>query len=914
MPGVVSVRPIANYELDLSETVPYIGAKAVQDSGVDGTGITVAVLDSGIDYTHKNLGGAGTLAAYEAAYGVATTDALNTTRDGLFPTAKVIEGFDFVGEAWPQGDRTEDPDPIDLEGHGTHVADIIAGASADGSHKGVAPGSKLVAVKVCSAIASSCNGVALILATDYVLDPNRDGDMSDAVDVANLSLGASYGQVEDDLSFALGNVSQLGVVVVASAGNSADRPFIVGSPSMQKEVISVAQTAVPSAKTFPLVVTINGTPSTVRNTNTVEWAPIGAGFDGPVAFAGRACSPPDVPVADPIPDLTGKVALIDRGACGVSTKVHAAAAKGAIAVILANNVGGDPPSFSFAGPTPFNAIPTIIVTQGTGTSIKNALSAGAAVSAKVSPEVAISLVGSIVASSSRGPSYNYTLIKPEIGAPGASISAIAGTGDQTEAFGGTSGAAPMVAGSAALLLAARPNLSTREVKALLVNTGDANIQTNPSTQPGVLAPITRIGGGEVRVNAAVAAKTAAWATDTNNPTLSFGYHNITDNKTLKKRVAVKNFGSTRRTYTITPKFRYADDAASGAITPIAPATIEVPSGSTRSFEIALKVNAAALPVWTLNGGQLGGTGALLQSVEFDGYLEISDGVETIHVPWHVLPHKSAYPRVEDRKVDLDDGSGSTEIENDGVYTGAVEAFALTGVSSKLDEDLLADPGDNFVQIDLKAAGVRLVNFGDGDENGKPELGLQFAIASHTNRAHPAYPAEFDVSIDTDRDGNVDYILYNRELGTFASSGQCVIYLIDVAKQLQGPVFFCGADLKSGNMIMTIDFESIGLPAETIAAGSAISFTVDAFDNYFTGLNTDSIGSMNYELGNPRFLGFFQETLSPSTAIAPNGGEGTLSIIDTGSTFTNRGANGDGVLVLYKDAPKGKESELVRARP
>src|SRR5690606_4137628 len=58
-PDVVSINPVRNYELDLSETVPYIGASAVQAMGYDGTGVKVAVLDSGIDYTHAALGGSG---------------------------------------------------------------------------------------------------------------------------------------------------------------------------------------------------------------------------------------------------------------------------------------------------------------------------------------------------------------------------------------------------------------------------------------------------------------------------------------------------------------------------------------------------------------------------------------------------------------------------------------------------------------------------------------------------------------------------------------------------------------------------------------------------------------------------------------------------------------------------------------
>ncbi len=269
VPGVKAVRPVINYEMDLSETVPYVGGAAVQAAGTDGAGVRVAVLDSGIDYTHRNLGGPGTEADYVAAWGSGLGDPAQTTVDGLFPTAKVVDGFDFVGELWPTfGPRTEDPDPIDLEGHGTHVADIIAG------QKGMAPGASLLAVKVCSAVSSSCNGIALLKGVDFALDPNGDGDLSDAVDVINMSLGSSYGQIEDDLSGATANAVAFGVTVVASAGNSGDRPYITGSPSSTPGAISVAQTQVPSAEAIALTIdSPAGIAGAYFNTATVDWAP-----------------------------------------------------------------------------------------------------------------------------------------------------------------------------------------------------------------------------------------------------------------------------------------------------------------------------------------------------------------------------------------------------------------------------------------------------------------------------------------------------------------------------------------------------------------------------------------------------------------------------------------------------------------
>lgn len=241
--SVIRISRVADYLADLSETVPYITAKKLQKVGkLTGKGVKVAVLDSGIDYTHVAFGGKGTLEAYEAARGASDDDSRNTARDGLFPTHRVVEGYDFVGEAWPNGPLAPDDDPIDFQGHGTHVADIIGGAT------GVAPKVNLYAVKVCSAVATSCSGEALIQGMEYAADPNGDGSTADRVDVINMSLGSPYGQpFDDDLAAAVDGASRLGILTVASAGNSGDKPYVTGTPAAARSALSVAQTSVPSA-------------------------------------------------------------------------------------------------------------------------------------------------------------------------------------------------------------------------------------------------------------------------------------------------------------------------------------------------------------------------------------------------------------------------------------------------------------------------------------------------------------------------------------------------------------------------------------------------------------------------------------------------------------------------------------------
>ncbi|MEO8151562.1 MAG: S8 family serine peptidase [Rhizobacter sp.] len=835
LPGVTKVRRVVHHEMSLSETVPYIGATAVQQAGFDGTGVRVAVVDSGIDYTHKNLGGAGTPEAYEKAFGTSTSDPRNTTIDpSVFPTAKVVGGYDFVGDAWPtDGDRSEDPNPIDFQGHGTHVADIIGGRSLDGTHKGVAPGAQLIALKVCSSVATSCNGVAILKAIDYAVDPNGDGDPSDAVDVMNLSLGSSYGQVEDDSTLALSTAVDLGVVVAVAAGNSANLPYVVSSPSIAPGVISVAQTSVPSAVAYGVKV---NSPSAIAgvyaNTATVDWAPVGAGFTGDVIAVGTAC-----PGGAALPDVTGKVVLIDRGTCSVSLKVDRAGAAGAKAVLIGLIAPGDAVSFSNGGGT--NFVPTVVIQQAFAASIKANIAAP--VNVTVSDATKVALVGSMATTSARGPSISFQTIKPEIGAPGASVSAIAGSGTGQEAFGGTSGATPMIAGSAALLIQAFPNRTPLQIKSMLMNSASTKVYTNAALLPGRLAPISRIGAGEVRVNKALALNAVAYSQENLSAALSFGAQEVANFAVYEKKLVVENLDSKTKTFAIKSSFRYADDEASGAVNVQAPNSVKVAAHSKATVNVRLLVNPTKLPDWTLDGGALGGMGDLLDGPEYDGYVTLTAGTEVLSVPWHILPRKAAEAGALLAQRSNWSG-GIILLGNAGLADSEFDVFALTGTSPKYDKVDLPAPGDNFAIVDIRAVGVRYLP----DAAGAPAV-LQFAFNTFGRRAHPNYPAGFEVDIDVDGDGVADYAVYNLEQGGFAATGINVVNVANLATGVATTYAYVDADLNSANAILTAPMAAFGVSPDT-----KLSFSAFAADNYYTGSTTDAILDMSFTPAKPRY--------------------------------------------------------------
>src|SRR5207244_7037379 len=165
--------------------------------------------------------------------------------------------------------------------------------------------------------------------------------------------------------------------------------------------------------------------------------------------------------------------------CAISLKVSNAAAAGAIAAVVANNVSQPacdlPLTFSFGGGTP--AIPGYAITLADGNSLK---ASALGTTATINPSSAVPLVQNMAPFSSRGPSYSYNAIKPDIGGVGMDIlSAEVGTGTGETTFSGTSASAPVLSGSAALLVDKNPTWTPLQIKSAMMNTAEANIGLSP---------------------------------------------------------------------------------------------------------------------------------------------------------------------------------------------------------------------------------------------------------------------------------------------------------------------------------------------------------------------------------------------------------------------------------------------------
>ncbi len=497
IPGVNAIYPVEAVRIpesapmadpELATALAMTGADVAQSElGYTGAGVRVAIMDTGVDYDHPDLGGGG------------------VNGGTSFPTARVVAGWDFVGDAFnadpssPSYNPVPTPDnnPDDCNGHGTHVAGITgASAAGAGGVTGVAPGVTFGAYRVFGCQGSTTADI-MIAAMERALQDNMH--------VLNMSIGSAFQWPQYPTAQASDRLVNKGMVVVASIGNSgASGAYSAGAPGLGNKVIGVAS----FDNTHVALATFTISPDNTQiGYGTAAAAPLPPSSGSfPMKRTGTATSTADACTALPPGSLSGHVALIRRGTCSFHLKSLNAQNAGAIAVVLYNNSAG---RFSptVAGAPPIT-IPVVAISDTEGVLINNRLAAGPVTMTWTAQfGTFLNPTGGLISSfSSYGLSPDLAL-KPDIGAPGGLIRStypLEAGGYAT--ISGTSMAAPHTAGSVALLLQARPNTPSQVVRSILHNSADPMVWWgNPGL--GFLDNVHRQGAGMVDIDDAILATT-----------------------------------------------------------------------------------------------------------------------------------------------------------------------------------------------------------------------------------------------------------------------------------------------------------------------------------------------------------------------------------------------------------------------
>lgn len=760
-----------------------------------GDGITIAVLDTGIDYTHSDFGGPGTIEAYEAAQASPVIPAADS---GLIDATKFIGGYDLVGDDYnadpsaPNYQPIPKPDlnPMDCQGHGTHVAGTAAGygTNADGSTfkgdyssltaetvndmrigPGSAPEAQLVSIRVFG-----CTGSSEVVgqALDYVLDPNGDGDFSDRAQVVNMSLGSDYAPVDDPENDIVDKLTEQGILSVVASGNAGDVYNVGGSPGNAKSSLTVAssigsQISLDRAEVLA--------PEELQGSAAGQYS-VNFNYSDPAVTSERLTG--DVVAAPatnafgcnafPAGSLADKWVWIqwedETGAfpCGSGVRFNNAQAAGATGVVL------DSPRDVFDAGIGGNAtLPGIQLNREASDRLRPAAMAGtltlqldpAYMGAAAGPSNALDTVSSF---SSRGLHGSNGVVKPDVAAPGSSIgSANVGSGNGASVSSGTSMATPHVAGLAALLYAAT-DYTPYEVKNTIMNTATHDVLA----ANGAVHGPNRVGSGRVDVLDAVNSKVMAYDSEDQTLTsVNFGVLELgADALSVTRKVTVQNKSDRPRTFDVS--YLPASTMPGVEIT-TAPA-VSVGANAKATVDVTLSIADPTALAKTIDPAaeveQLGLQRQYLADVS--GRVQLaSTGIPTLRVPVYSAP-KPTSDMTAGSEISFADadalaadvtltGRDLLQGSDGSTYQSLVSPLVLGAQSDKRDDLAL----ESMNSMDLAAVGasttVPAVKAAGGDAL---DGVLNFGLSTWDNWPILGGHNEVNVEIDTNMDGTADYLV------------------------------------------------------------------------------------------------------------------------------------------------------------
>lgn len=483
-------RPTMNVSTDLIDAAAMWAAAG--GPGNAGEGMSVAIIDTGIDLTNH----------FFDPSGYADVPEVDACQPHEKPGGANTSDKVPVCRVYASGETSGPDDPVLLAfDHGTHVGGTVAGNFGTSGQvvgtsvvidglTGVAPRALLGDYNVFPGFGAGFVAFGGSAFSHDIAEALEDAVL-DGMDVANMSLGGKVQGPHDFLAEAVDAAVDAGMVVAVAAGNSGPGDATVESPGSAPGALTAGASTNPHFVGIP--VELGSGESYFAATG--DFNP----FDPPVTAPFTPTTPANGCTAI-TNDVSGQIAVIDRGACTFTTKIRNAENAGAVGVLVANNVAGDPTAMAHDGTDPFPAIPAAMVSMDDGAELKTLAGTTTMTVDGTSPQEAISDNEDIIAGfSSRGPTPFTSLIKPDVTGPGVNVLSSV-FDDQFAFFQGTSMATPHVAGSAALLRQLHPDWSPDQVKSALVTTAKRPVWDHVTgTAPtGVL---TR-GGGRIDLAAA----------------------------------------------------------------------------------------------------------------------------------------------------------------------------------------------------------------------------------------------------------------------------------------------------------------------------------------------------------------------------------------------------------------------------
>jgi minor extracellular serine protease Vpr len=585
------------YYPTLSQSYKIINAvgawNAAGGRSVAGAGIKIGDIDSGIDETHPFFDPTG----FSYPPGFPKCDPIDSNshqqdQDCKYVSPKVIVAKVFYGLGGLDAQAIQD--------HGSHTAGIAAGVTGKtavvngvsiGDMSGIAPGAWLGNYNVFPGDVLSARSRDILRAVDTAVE--------DGMDVLNLSLGGTaQGAEENDmLAVGLDNAVSAGVVVAVAAGNSGPGASTVESPGISTKAITVGGSTNQHFVGQPVTYPAGG--GTTIGAAVGAFDPLPAQSFDLFDTASDGCTSVD-------PGASGKLALIDRGACSFSQKVANAKTVGAVGVLMINNVAGDP--IAMARTAGFDDdLPAVMISKNDGAALRSSGATTASAEATFQEFITPANKDIAYGNSSQGPTVVDLALKPDIASVAvnvlSSITCVGkgpdcpGDGSGWAFFTGTSMATPHIAGGAAVLRQLHPDWSPAQIKSALVNRADLVVK-DAVTGTHDVGPRLQ---GAGRENLSVAANTTVWM---DPASASFGKVVIGNPSSLD--ITLFNPTATDQTFSVS-KAKFTPGSFGGTVPAIYNAGT-ISSGDSRitvPASVTVPANGSTTLTVTVNAGLTG---------------------------------------------------------------------------------------------------------------------------------------------------------------------------------------------------------------------------------------------------------------------------------------------------------------------
>jgi subtilisin family serine protease len=667
-PGTAGVYPVRTVypaspsaEGVVANALPPAGAGRVEISlpGFSGAGVQVALLDTGVDRDHPFLQG------------------------------RVLRGFDLV-----DSDRNVEPapkpgEPGVVEAHGTRLAGLVVGDDGPSGLAGVAPGASVLPIRVMGWRETADGSWAVLGRGDHLLagleravDPDGDGAVDDRAAVALVGGIQPYAAFADSPEArAVAGAARLGTLVVAPVGNdgrpgpgfgsvaapaAASDALAVGVVDGRREVLQAnARIRTGSDTILDEPVHLLAAAAPPSSSSMGVHAVTGATLTDP----GRA--PDTMASGDALGDffgtdgvslVAGKAAIVDAGSGALDRRVRNAAAAGAAAVLVTD-------SLLPAGALDVQhgvSVPVVAVPSTVRDDVLEAAAAGDEVLLELDGGEALANGGrmEIAPFSSGGVAFDGR-VKPDLVAPGVGLATADPGGQGYATVTGSSAAAALAAGAAALVAEARPELSALDLRSALVGSAGR------LGRDGAAFPVTAQGGGLVDPGHAVTAELAV-----EPATLAFG------------RAQGKSWSATR-TVTVRNVSSRALEVGFGL----------VPDGSETPLTFSAGPNRVSLEPGEAADVAIGVAAQAELSAGAGGILVVSaEGAQPVRVPWAIAR------RAAERAPLVDDVQISHHSFSPSDRAPVVVAFRAGRVDGSADGEMIEPVG--LLELELWTAGGR----------------------------------------------------------------------------------------------------------------------------------------------------------------------------------------------------------------